>query len=178
MPSSRYPDTSAWLARWLTRNPMYHSQLATLLGVHVKTVNNWSTGVSCMSVRDRLALRYIELELNMAIVSSSTLLGYDGQGKPIYGDTTVIGSTGDTRFPLFTAQEAVIAGIIAENLGVEPHKVTRTASLIDDLGADSLDVVELVMAAEEHFGIEITDEEGDAADTVEKVFNLIAAKKS
>lgn len=176
MPSSRYPDTSAWLARWLTRNPMYHSQLATLLGVHVKTVNNWSTGVSCMSVRDRLALRFIELELKMVTVTSSTVLGYDGEGKPIYGDTTVIGTA--SKFPLFNAQEAEIAGIIAENLGVEPHKVTRTARLMEDLGADSLDVVELVMHAEEHFRIEISDKEGDAADTVEKIFNLIAAKKS
>jgi acyl carrier protein len=53
--------------------------------------------------------------------------------------------------------------IVVEHLGVEPEKVTDTASFIDDLGADSLDTVELVMAFEEEFGCEIPD---DAAETI------------
>src|SRR3984893_13653209 len=53
--------------------------------------------------------------------------------------------------------------IVVEHLGVEPDKVTDNASFIDDLGADSLDTVELVMAFEEEFGCEIPD---DAAETV------------
>ena len=53
--------------------------------------------------------------------------------------------------------------IVVEHLGVEPDKVTETASFIDDLGADSLDTVELVMAFEEEFGCEIPD---DAAETI------------
>ena len=52
--------------------------------------------------------------------------------------------------------------IVVEHLGVEPDKVTENASFIDDLGADSLDTVELVMAFEEEFGCEIPD---DAAET-------------
>src|SRR5262245_39833214 len=53
--------------------------------------------------------------------------------------------------------------IVVEHLGVEPEKVTESASFIDDLGADSLDTVELVMAFEEEFGCEIPD---DAAETI------------
>jgi acyl carrier protein len=53
--------------------------------------------------------------------------------------------------------------IVVEHLGVEPDKVTESASFIDDLGADSLDTVELVMAFEEEFGCEIPD---DAAETI------------
>jgi acyl carrier protein len=53
--------------------------------------------------------------------------------------------------------------IVVEHLGVEPEKVTDAASFIDDLGADSLDTVELVMAFEEEFGCEIPD---DAAETI------------
>ena len=54
--------------------------------------------------------------------------------------------------------------IVVEHLGVEGDKVTENASFIDDLGADSLDTVELVMAFEEEFGIEIPD---DAAETIQ-----------
>src|ERR1044071_1374020 len=53
--------------------------------------------------------------------------------------------------------------IVVEHLGVDPEKVTEKASFIDDLGADSLDTVELVMAFEEEFGCEIPD---DAAETI------------
>jgi acyl carrier protein len=53
--------------------------------------------------------------------------------------------------------------IVVEHLGVEPEKVVDKASFIDDLGADSLDIVELVMAFEEEFGVEIPD---DAAETI------------
>ena len=52
---------------------------------------------------------------------------------------------------------------VVEHLGVEAEKVTEDASFIDDLGADSLDIVELVMAFEEEFGVEIPD---DAADSI------------
>lgn len=54
--------------------------------------------------------------------------------------------------------------IVVEHLGVDEAKVTQNASFIDDLGADSLDTVELVMAFEEEFGIEIPD---DAAETIQ-----------
>jgi len=60
--------------------------------------------------------------------------------------------------------------IVVEHLGVEPDKVTENASFIDDLGADSLDTVELVMAFEEEFGVEIPD---DAAETILTVGDAI-----
>ncbi|GMM93980.1 acyl carrier protein [Qipengyuania sp. MTN3-11] len=56
--------------------------------------------------------------------------------------------------------------IVVEHLGVEADKVTQDASFIDDLGADSLDIVELVMAFEEEFGVEIPD---DAAENISTV---------
>jgi len=60
--------------------------------------------------------------------------------------------------------------IVVEHLGVEADKVTENASFIDDLGADSLDTVELVMAFEEAFGVEIPD---DAAETIQTVGDAI-----
>lgn len=62
--------------------------------------------------------------------------------------------------------EERIAEIIGEQLGVEISEVTPEASFVDDLGADSLDTVELVMALEEEFGIEIPDEEAEKIATV------------
>ena len=56
--------------------------------------------------------------------------------------------------------------IVVEHLGVEPEKVTEGASFIDDLGADSLDTVELVMAFEEEFGVDIPDEDAEQMRTV------------
>lgn len=66
--------------------------------------------------------------------------------------------------------EQKIRDIIVEQLGVAPEKVTAEASFIDDLGADSLDTVELVMALEEAFEIEIPDE---AAEKMERVKDAI-----
>jgi acyl carrier protein len=63
-----------------------------------------------------------------------------------------------------------VKNIVIENLGVEADKVTEAASFIDDLGADSLDTVELVMAFEEEFGIEIPD---DAAETILTVADAV-----
>ena len=65
--------------------------------------------------------------------------------------------------------------IVVEHLGVEAEKVTDAASFIDDLGADSLDTVELVMAFEEEFGIEIPD---DAAEKIQTVGDAIGFIKS
>ena len=56
--------------------------------------------------------------------------------------------------------------IVVEHLGVETEKVTEEASFIDDLGADSLDIVELVMAFEEEFGVEIPDDAAEKITTV------------
>jgi acyl carrier protein len=63
--------------------------------------------------------------------------------------------------------------IIAEQLGVEEAEVTPSASFIDDLGADSLDTVELVMALEENFDIEIPDEDAEKIRTVQDAIDYI-----
>jgi len=68
--------------------------------------------------------------------------------------------------------------IIAEQLGVEITEVTLEASFIDDLGADSLDTVELVMAFEEAFGIEIPDEDADKLQTVGSAIEYLNGKIS
>jgi acyl carrier protein len=63
--------------------------------------------------------------------------------------------------------------IVVEHLGVEGDKVTEEASFIDDLGADSLDIVELVMAFEEEFNIEIPDEDAEKIATVGDAISYI-----
>ena len=63
--------------------------------------------------------------------------------------------------------------IISEQLGVEEAEVTPSASFVDDLGADSLDTVELVMALEEHFDIEIPDEDAEKIRTVQDAIDYI-----
>ena len=66
--------------------------------------------------------------------------------------------------------------IVVEHLGVEAEKVTDAASFIDDLGADSLDTVELVMAFEEEFGLEIPDEDAEKITTVGDAIRYIKEK--
>jgi acyl carrier protein len=67
-----------------------------------------------------------------------------------------------------------VKSIIVDQLGVEADEVTPEASFTDDLGADSLDIVELVMAFEEEFDIEIPDEEAEKIGTVQEAVNYIA----
>lgn len=62
--------------------------------------------------------------------------------------------------------EAKVKEIIINELGVDPEKVTSEASFVEDLGADSLDTVELVMAFEEEFGVDIPDEDAEQMRTV------------
>ena len=63
--------------------------------------------------------------------------------------------------------------IVVEHLGVEPEKVVDGASFIDDLGADSLDTVELVMALEEEFECEIPDEDAEKITTVQQAIDYV-----
>ena len=69
--------------------------------------------------------------------------------------------------------EERIKSIIVEQLGVDATEVVPSAHFIDDLGADSLDTVELVMAVEEEFGVEISDEEAEKAQTVADLIGFI-----
>ncbi len=64
--------------------------------------------------------------------------------------------------------------IIVEQLGVEEEEVTETASFVDDLNADSLDLVELIMSLEEEFGMEISDEEAEKIQSVKDAVDYIS----
>jgi acyl carrier protein len=69
-----------------------------------------------------------------------------------------------------------VKDIIVEQLGVDPERVKPEASFIDDLGADSLDIVELVMAMEEEFDLEIPDEDAEKLRTVQDVASYLQSK--
>ncbi|MBO5417797.1 MAG: acyl carrier protein [Clostridia bacterium] len=70
-----------------------------------------------------------------------------------------------------------IKNIVVEQLGVSADEVTLEASIIDDLGADSLDIVELVMAFEEEFGVEIPDEAAEKIATIGDIVSYLEANK-
>jgi acyl carrier protein len=72
--------------------------------------------------------------------------------------------------------EERVRNIICDQLAVEPEKVTTTASFIDDLGADSLDIVELVMTMEEEFDLDIPDEDAEKMKTVGDVVKYVTTK--
>jgi acyl carrier protein len=73
--------------------------------------------------------------------------------------------------------EQKVKSIIAENLGVSEDEIKSTSSFIEDLGADSLDIVELVMQMEEEFEVEIPDEEAENIKTVQDAVNYITTHK-
>ncbi|MBU4354078.1 MAG: acyl carrier protein [Proteobacteria bacterium] len=69
-----------------------------------------------------------------------------------------------------------VIDIIVDKLGVERSEATPEAVFVDDLGADSLDLVELIMAMEEEFGMEIADEDAEKLRTVQDVISFISAR--
>ena len=71
-----------------------------------------------------------------------------------------------------------VIDIVIEHLGIEKDKITENSSFIDDLGADSLDTVELVMAFEEEFSIEIPDDAAEAITTVKDAISFIESQNS
>ena len=73
--------------------------------------------------------------------------------------------------------EQKVKSIIAENLGVAEDEIKNTSSFIEDLGADSLDIVELVMQMEEEFEVEIPDEEAENIKTVQNAIDYITSHK-
>jgi acyl carrier protein len=74
--------------------------------------------------------------------------------------------------------EEQVKSIVAEQLGVKEDEVTNDASFVDDLGADSLDTVELVMALEEEFETEIPDEDAEKITTVQLAIDFVTARQS
>jgi acyl carrier protein len=77
----------------------------------------------------------------------------------------------------FMSVEQKVKQIIVEQLGVDENQVDSTASFVDDLGADSLDIVELVMAFEEAFDLDIPDEDAEKIQTVKDAVDYIESKK-
>jgi len=73
--------------------------------------------------------------------------------------------------------EQQVKAVIAEQLGVKLEQVTGNASFVDDLGADSLDTVELVMALEEEFETEIPDEDAEKITTVQQAIDYVSARR-
>jgi acyl carrier protein len=73
--------------------------------------------------------------------------------------------------------ETQVKAIVAEQLGVKLEQVTNSASFVDDLGADSLDTVELVMALEEEFETEIPDEDAEKITTVQQAIDYVTARR-
>ena len=73
--------------------------------------------------------------------------------------------------------EEQVKSIVAEQLGVKEDEVTNDASFVDDLGADSLDTVELVMALEEEFETEIPDEEAEKITTVQQAIDFVTSRQ-
>ena len=76
------------------------------------------------------------------------------------------------------AVEEKVKSIIVEQLGVDANEVTPEASFVDDLGADSLDTVELVMALEEEFETEIPDEDAEKITTVQQAIDYINERRA
>jgi len=72
--------------------------------------------------------------------------------------------------------EQAVVKTIADQLGIEVSEVTKEKSFIDDLGADSLDLTELIMTLEEKFTLEISDEEAEGLKTVNDVISFICSK--
>jgi len=70
-----------------------------------------------------------------------------------------------------------VKAIVVDQLGVEENQVELSAKFVDDLGADSLDLVELIMALEEKFGVEISDEQAEKITTVQEAVNYIQSSK-
>lgn len=76
------------------------------------------------------------------------------------------------------AVEDKVRDIIVEQLGVSPEEVVPEASFIDDLGADSLDIVELVMAIEEEFGLEISDDDAEKLQSIGDAISYVEERAS
>ena len=96
-----------------------------------------------------------------------------------YAPDTLRLVAGFCQFPCINSNsvEQQVKKIVAEQLGVKEEEVTNDASFVDDLGADSLDTVELVMALEEEFETEIPDEDAEKITTVQQAIDYINSHK-
>jgi acyl carrier protein len=93
----------------------------------------------------------------------------------LYTTKTIAKASFDRKFKSMSTIEERVKKIIVEQLGVKEDEVKNSASFVEDLGADSLDTVELVMALEEEFDTEIPDEEAEKITTVQAAIDFINA---
>lgn len=91
----------------------------------------------------------------------------------LYTTKTIAKASFDRKFKSMSTIEERVKKIIGEQLGVKQEEVVNSASFVEDLGADSLDTVELVMALEEEFDTEIPDEEAEKITTVQAAIDYI-----
>ncbi len=114
-----------------------------------------------------------------SVIPTETLWGDARQtaataGRPTPGRARRPSSTGEDGAGMDVFEK--VKSIIVDQLGVEESEVTPEASFVDDLGADSLDIVELVMAFEEQFGLEIPDEDAEKISTVADAVRYIQSR--
>jgi len=95
----------------------------------------------------------------------------------LYTTKTIAKASFDRKFKSMSTIEERVKKIIVEQLGVKQEEVLNNASFVEDLGADSLDTVELVMALEEEFDTEIPDEEAEKITTVQAAIDFINASQ-
>jgi acyl carrier protein len=95
----------------------------------------------------------------------------------LYTTKTIAKASFDRKLNSMSDIEQRVKKIISEQLGVKEEEVTNSASFVEDLGADSLDTVELVMALEEEFDTEIPDEEAEKITTVQAAIDYINSHK-
>nr|AAW79289.1 chloroplast acyl carrier protein [Isochrysis galbana] len=124
------------------------------------------------------------MPLRSVILAATVALASAFNGATKIGQSSFVARATSVAAPRFAAVsmseeiEEKVKGIIAEQLGVEIGSVTPDASFTEDLGADSLDAVELIMAIEEAFDIEIPDEEAETMTTPAECVSAIKAKLS
>jgi acyl carrier protein len=116
------------------------------------------------------ALQQPAICLNRRATAAATFLARRAAARPNFLPGALKAGGGYKKEPSMSDLAERVKKIVVEHLDVDPTKVEPKASFIDDLGADSLDIVELVMAFEEEFDVEIPD---DAAETIQTVGDAI-----
>lgn len=146
-------------------------------------------------VLDKLADRLVDKLVGTRLATSSNSMTNSVQPRPtafrpfLSTPSRFQTAASAQRFPLLSNRnrmilrsdadlEAQVKKLVVENLNVEEGKVTNDAKFIDDLGADSLDTVELLMALEEELGTEIPEEEAQKITTVQDVINYVSKSGS
>ena len=102
-------------------------------------------------------------------------MNVESAGRLQYNSARSVNRTKSEELTKMSSIEERVQKIVIEQLGVKEEEVTKDASFVDDLGADSLDTVELVMALEEEFETEIPDEDAEKITTVAEAVNYINA---